>query len=65
MSESIDFEKVHMAYFDKLRELEPDKDYCLMCFDDRNVIKERKLCVDCIYMQDMLKDIKKMEKNIN
>jgi hypothetical protein len=57
---NIDFETVHQRYYNNLKQENPDKEYCIMCFDEKNIVKDTKLCADCTYIVNMLKDIKKI-----
>jgi|HubBroStandDraft_3_1064219.scaffolds.fasta_scaffold07901_3 hypothetical protein len=60
MDDKIDFEDSIRKYMEKLKQ--DGKPFCKSCFDDRNVLKidNDYYCEDCLYMQRLLSEIKKI-----
>lgn len=56
----IDFEDSIRKYMEKIKN--QGVPYCRTCFDDRNISKidNYYYCEDCLYMQKMLSEIKKI-----
>jgi hypothetical protein len=54
---TIDFEGVHKIHYDHLKKTNPNENYCIVCFDTRDVNKEKMICKDCEYVQSLLQNI--------